>query len=196
MQEAMMRIVTTPEEIREDTIATAELLLAGVPGGVALEIGAGVGRLMREMSSHLDYVWGVDLSESMVKLSKEFLRDHPRCKVLLGDGHSLPFASDKFDFVYSYITFQHMPDLRCVQDNIQEAFRVLKPGGFIRVQTIQGKPFDGPYGTGGFAGYNFENADAFKEEFLKAGFTGEAMTIPYAPIPSIGIIWFSGRKPE
>lgn len=197
MTEAWLKIVTDTKENAADTQLASELLLDGVPnGGVALEIGAGVGRLMRAMSPHFERVWGVDMSEDMVAMSEDFLKGYPNCVVKQGDGYSLPVASDAFDFVYSYITFQHMPDLDCVRANIAEIYRVLKPGGVCRVQTIKGVPYNGEFGKGGMYGRYFENEADFQLEFLQRGFEATVRTAPVVGTNAISIIWLTGRKPQ
>ena len=49
------------------------------------------------------------------------------------------FPDDKFDFVYSYAVFQHIPSREVVFRYLREARRVLKPGGILRCQ-INGLP--------------------------------------------------------
>lgn len=192
MTEAWYKILTATKENAEDTKLTSELLLYGVPcGGLALEIGAGVGRLLRPVSQY--FVWGVDISADMVRMSKQFLRGHADCQVTLGDGYLLPFTDAVIDFVYSYITFQYMPDLNCVRSNIGEIYRVLRPGGMCRVQTLKGEPFRGAVGAGGFHGYYFEDEDAFRSEFIQRGFRASVRTERITD--TLGVIWLTGYKP-
>jgi SAM-dependent methyltransferase len=48
----------------------------------------------------------------------------------LADAENLPFAPDSFDVVYSYGVMHHSPDAaKC----LNEAWRVLKPGGEARI---------------------------------------------------------------
>ena len=49
------------------------------------------------------------------------------------------FPEGKFDFVYSYAVFQHIPSREVVFGYLRDAFRVLKPGGFLRCQ-LNGLP--------------------------------------------------------
>jgi hypothetical protein len=50
-----------------------------------------------------------------------------------GDGLGL-FPEAHFDFVYSYIVFQHIPSREIVLNYLREARRVLKPGGVLCCQ--------------------------------------------------------------
>ena len=49
------------------------------------------------------------------------------------------FNANFFDFVYSYIVFQHIPDRAVVLHYLEEARRVLKPGGILCCQ-LRGTP--------------------------------------------------------
>ena len=49
------------------------------------------------------------------------------------------FPDEKFDFVYSYAVFQHIPSREVVFNYLREARRVLKTGGILRCQ-VNGLP--------------------------------------------------------
>src|ERR1700688_375920 len=69
----------------------------------ALEIGCGPGRLMRPLSAHFQEIHGVDVSDEMVRLAQERLRDTPNAHPQVTAGSDLGmFSDEKFDFVYSY----------------------------------------------------------------------------------------------
>jgi SAM-dependent methyltransferase len=109
----------------------------------ALEIGCGPGRLMRAMSGHFGEIHGVDISDEMVRLAYEQLHDIPYAHVHVTPDSSLGmFADNFFDFVYSYIVFQHIPDRNVVLNYLREAGRVLKPGGILRCQLRGTPPLD------------------------------------------------------
>ncbi len=101
----------------------------------ALEIGCGPGRLMIPMSRHFGEVHGVDVSEEMAALAGQRLRDIPNAHVHFTSGADLGiFADAYFDFIYSYIVFQHIPSREIVLSYLREAQRVLKPGGVLCCQ--------------------------------------------------------------
>jgi SAM-dependent methyltransferase len=106
----------------------------------ALEIGCGPGRLMRPMSRHFGEIHGVDVSDEMILLAAERLRDTPNAHPRHGSGADLElFPDNHFDFVYSYAVFQHIPSREVVFRYLAEAQRVLKPGGVLRCQ-LNGLP--------------------------------------------------------
>lgn len=101
----------------------------------ALEIGCGPGRLMLAMSRHFGEVHGVDVSDEMVALARERLKNAPNTHVHATSGADLAlFAADSFDFIYSYIVFQHIPSREIVLNYLREAQRVLKAGGVLCCQ--------------------------------------------------------------
>ena len=101
----------------------------------ALEIGCGPGRLLRPMSRHFAEIHGVDVSDEMVAQAKEKLRGVPHAYPHAIGGSDLGlFPDEHFDFVYSYAVFQHIPSEEVVLSYLRETVRVLKPGGFARLQ--------------------------------------------------------------
>ena len=95
--------------------ATAEAILAVLqpyrqPSWSVLDIGCGIGRVLRPLAPHFGHLDGVDVSAEMIRQSKIWLRDLPNVDTFETSGVDLHvFASDHFDLVYSYIAFQHMP---------------------------------------------------------------------------------------
>jgi ubiquinone/menaquinone biosynthesis C-methylase UbiE len=101
----------------------------------ALEIGCGPGRLLRPMSRHFVEIHGVDVSDEMIALAREKLRDIPNAHPHATNGATLgQFADNSFDFVYSYAVFQHIPSRDVVFEYLRETHRVLKDGGLVRFQ--------------------------------------------------------------
>ena len=113
-------------------------LLAGIPlraDWTCLEIGCGIGRLMEPLAHRCRRVIGVDLSAQMVEHARDYLRDLDNIELHLNDGCSLPMVPDtSVDWVYSHLTFQHITLLEVVEAYLDEIARVLKPGGYCRIQ--------------------------------------------------------------
>ncbi|MGA7239191.1 MAG: class I SAM-dependent methyltransferase [Bryobacteraceae bacterium] len=124
-----------------DVLRDLESQLPRLPGrDAALEIGCGPGRLLRPMSRHFGEIHGVDVSDEMIRLATERLRDTPNAHPHHGSGAGLELFSDNhFDLVYSYAVFQHIPSRDVVFRYLAEAHRVLKPGGVLRCQ-LNGLP--------------------------------------------------------
>src|SRR5581483_3392592 len=95
----------------------------------ALEIGCGPGRLLKPLSRHFAEIHGIDVSDEMIRLARERLRDTPNARVEATSGATLaPFADNSLDFIYSYAVFQHIPSRDVVVSYMREVARVLKPG--------------------------------------------------------------------
>ena len=124
-----------------DVVRGLEMDLARFAGrDAALEIGCGPGRLMRPLSRHFGEIHGVDVSDAMIKLARERLRGTPNAFPHHASGSDLAqFPDEKFDFVYSYAVFQHIPSGDVVFNYLREARRVLKSGGILRCQ-VNGLP--------------------------------------------------------
>jgi SAM-dependent methyltransferase len=106
----------------------------------ALEIGCGPGRLLKPMSAYFGEIHGIDVSDEMIRLAAANLADIPHAHVRPApDSNLAAYADDSFDFVYSYAVFQHIPSREVVFGYLDEANRVLKPGGILRCQ-INGLP--------------------------------------------------------
>jgi SAM-dependent methyltransferase len=114
-----------------------DLVLDGVhlgPEASALEIGCGVGRLLIPLAGRIARVEGVDISPVMIETSRAYLASVPNVTARLTDGTLAGVADASLDFVFSFIVFQHIPAVDPVRTYVEEAARVLKPGGVFRFQ--------------------------------------------------------------
>jgi SAM-dependent methyltransferase len=104
-----------------------------------VEIGCGVGRMTRMLARIFADVAALDVSDEMAARARANTADLPNVTVLLGDGATLqPLASDSYDFVFSFIVFQHIPSFTVIASYCEEAYRVLRPGGLFKFQ-VQGR---------------------------------------------------------
>lgn len=114
------------------------------PTDVVLEIGSGLGLLAREVAARVPggRVIGLEFSEDQLRVARG-RAVAPNLEFVAGDAHAPPFADGTFDLVYGRYILEHLRDpLRAVQ----EARRVLKPGGRLAVQenNIEINRFDPP----------------------------------------------------
>jgi len=139
-------------------------------GDVALEIGCGIGRLMKPMGEYYKHIIGLDFSPRMLEESKEYL---PGADVrLIKDDWNFPVKDDSVDLVYSVIVFQHIPNMEIIRKYLAEAYRVLNPGGYLRIQTCKGKPAH-PRFFQGFRGRLFRDIKEFQMVIKSARFNIE-----------------------
>jgi cyclopropane fatty-acyl-phospholipid synthase-like methyltransferase len=99
-----------------------------------LEIGCGVGRLLRPLAGRVARVVGVDLSEAMLARARDHCEGQPNVELVRTDGGLDSFPDAAFDFVFSHIVFQHLPRKAYAERYFRDAFRVLVAGGIFRVQ--------------------------------------------------------------
>jgi len=98
-----------------------------VPRRTVLEIGSGVGLDSYTMARHGLEVTAVDLTTVGVQTARQrFHRNGIRGSFAVTDACQLAFADGAFDYVYSFGVLHHAAD---TERAIEEAHRVLKPGG-------------------------------------------------------------------
>ena len=109
-----------------------------------LEIGCGIGRILIPMSKFFGSVIGIDISSEMVLLGQKYVSHIPNCSIVENNGVDLSeFSDNSFDFCYSFIVFQHIPEKQIVENYIKEVSRILKSSCLFRFQvrgTISTKP--------------------------------------------------------
>ena len=139
----------TEEVFARSGEATAQALLANLQGfhkhfWRGLEIGCGIGRVLKPLAPYFKELVGVDVSSEMIAQSKIWLADHPHITTYETSGVDLQeFPHNRFDLVYSYVAFQHMP--RPVFDRyLGEIHRVMTPNGYLAFQLPIGHLQDAP----------------------------------------------------
>jgi SAM-dependent methyltransferase len=142
-------IVTNSAESEEQFAASGEQSVRDILEDVehllpshatTLEIGCGIGRMLRPLARRFDSVYGVDVSPEMISRARTRLTDLGNVKVWLNSGTNLrPVKSGTVDLAISYLVFQHIPEASVVEANIQDTFRVLKDGGVFKFQ-LAGRP--------------------------------------------------------
>lgn len=101
-----------------------------------LEIGCGIGRMTKHLAAIFGEVHATDVSGEMIRQARERLKDLPN--VHLHETSGVDFAAlpnDFFDIAFSAYVFQHVPSKAVIESNIRDAYRVVKPGGIVRVHT-------------------------------------------------------------
>jgi uncharacterized protein (TIGR03437 family) len=101
-----------------------------------LEIGCGIGRMTKHLAAIFGEVHSTDVSGEMIRQAGQRLSHLPN--VHLHETSGVDFAAlpdDYFDVAFSAYVFQHVPDKAVIESNIRDAFRVVKPGGILRIHT-------------------------------------------------------------
>jgi SAM-dependent methyltransferase len=105
------------------------------PEAIVLEIGCGIGRLVKPLASMTREVHGVDVSGEMIARARQRMGNRGNVRLHKTTGADLASLPDSyFDFCFSFITFQHIPLKQVIHSYFAEVSRVLKPAGVFRFQ--------------------------------------------------------------
>jgi ubiquinone/menaquinone biosynthesis C-methylase UbiE len=96
----------------------------------ALDLGCGLGRFARALSTRFRYVLGIDIAEEMIQQARELNKNWPNISFVASNGVSIPAQTASIDFLFSYEVFQHMPSHDVIRDNVKEVSRVLRRKGY------------------------------------------------------------------
>lgn len=108
-----------------------------------LEIGCGAGRMTKHLAAVFGEVVGVDVSGEMIRQARERLASVGNVEFHETSGVDFPMLEDEsFDLVLSAYVFQHVPSATVIRSNLDDGWRVLKPGGVFRFQTNAITAFD------------------------------------------------------
>jgi len=99
-----------------------------------LDIGCGIGRLFPGFRAlGFEEIWGVDVSPEMIARARR-LCPVADAHFVVGTGWDLAgIESDYFDYCFSYIVFQHVPDRTVVWEYLDEVYRVLRRNGVFQL---------------------------------------------------------------
>lgn len=102
--------------------------------GRLLDFGCGVGRMTRAFSGFFASCVGVDVSEKMIGLARNFNSERPNCEFIASGSALLPFADKSFDFVFTVLVLQHVPKKSTILRYVAEFIRVAKDNGVVVFQ--------------------------------------------------------------
>jgi ubiquinone/menaquinone biosynthesis C-methylase UbiE len=100
-------------------------------GQKTLEIGVGLGADHQQLAEAGAILSGIDLTERAIGHTKRrFELFNLQSNLQTADAENLPFDNETFDAVYSWGVIHHSPNTQKAADEI---YRVLKPGGFLKL---------------------------------------------------------------
>lgn len=102
-----------------------------------LELGAGYGRIIKELAGYCKSIVGIDISDENVSLGKEYLKDVPNAKIITMDVHNLTFDK-RFDII---LCLQNGLSAMKVtsSDSIKKILEIVVSGGKAYFSTYSGK---------------------------------------------------------
>lgn len=136
---------------------------------LVLEIGCGVGRVMRPLALIFGGVHGVDVSEEMARRAETFLSGLSNVSVFVNNGADLSVVGENvYDFVFSFLVFQHISSKAIISSYVREVARVIRPGGLFKFQ-VQGATHTTPEPLDTWVGVPY-SVDEAKELARSNGF--------------------------
>jgi ubiquinone/menaquinone biosynthesis C-methylase UbiE/biotin operon repressor len=119
----------------------AEALLKLMPPMVIADLGAGEGTISQLMAQRAKRVIAIDNSEKMVEFGAELARQHGigNMEYRLGDLEDVPIRSGTVDLAFLSQALHHA---RHPNRAIEEALRILKPGGRVAVLDLNRHHFE------------------------------------------------------
>lgn len=91
-----------------------------------LELGAGYGRIVRELAPYCNNILGVDISKNSVELGRKYLNDYPNANMMVMDVHKMDFPNS-FDVI---LCLQNgLSAMRADSAVIQKILETLAPDG-------------------------------------------------------------------
>jgi SAM-dependent methyltransferase len=181
--EAWTKLARAGYDIYRDYLNTPGFfeLLPDVSGRSGLDIGCGEGHNTRLLARHGARVVGIDIAEDFIAHARQAEADEPLgIEYHVASAVELPFGNRTFEFATGFMRFMDVPETDRV---FAEAYRVLRPGGFLQF-SICHPCFDTPHrrnlrDAGGrtFAieiGDYFRNVDGDVDEWLFSAAPPEA----------------------
>lgn len=119
----------------------AEALLKVTNHGVVADLGAGEGTLAQMLARQAERVIAVDLSPKMVEFGRELALKHelPNLEYRLGDIEEPPLDDGSVDLAFLSQALHHAGS---PQKALEQAFRIVKPGGQLVVLDLLQHSFD------------------------------------------------------
>jgi len=134
--EAWTKLARAGYDVYRDHLNTPAFLamLPPVAGLRGLDLGCGEGHNTREVARMGASMTAIDISEIFIRHARS---EEARAPLGITYHHvsavELPFAGNEFDFATAFMSLMDIPETERV---IAEAFRVLKPGGFLQFSIL------------------------------------------------------------
>jgi ubiquinone/menaquinone biosynthesis C-methylase UbiE len=198
LEQAQHERVTVPpcpdawDAARQDQLA--DRLFADVPlttGARLLDFGCGVGRLVRPLARRGYRIVAADVSPKMLEHCAAYCAGLDGIEYVLSDGWGVTEVPDaSVDGAYSFYVFQHMPRISMARAVLGDLHRVLRPGGWCKIQTVD-IGTDAPVTQVGFHGER-QTAAFLIESAQAAGF--RHLRLESTPDEGVELVVLTARR--
>ena len=133
---AWTRLSRAGYDVYRDALNTPAFLamLPPIAGLDGLDIGCGEGSNTRKLAQLGARMRAIDIAPTFIRHACEAESAGPLgIDFAVGDGMALPFADVSFDFATAFMSLMDMPDQGRA---LEEAHRVLRPGGFLQFSIL------------------------------------------------------------
>ena len=130
--EVWTKLARAGYDVYRDYLNTPAFLamLPAVTGLSGLDVGCGEGHNTRLLAGRGARMTGIDIAEVFIAHARQAEAQEPLgIEYQVASAVGLPFADAAFDFATGFMSFMDVPETDRV---LAEAFRVLKPGGFLQ----------------------------------------------------------------
>lgn len=133
--EAILRGVDNEQEFWKRGEEDASRLLKFVNReSIVLDVGCGIGRVMKFIAPYCKEIHGVDTSALILRRAKKELKGLKNCFFYRTDFKRFDICcADSFDLIYSFFTLQHM-EKEDAYLCLMRMRNLLKPGGIVYMQ--------------------------------------------------------------
>ncbi|MCC6931770.1 MAG: glycosyltransferase [Deltaproteobacteria bacterium] len=127
---------------RDLSIILSDVDLIKAQDEIALELGCGVGRILKPLSRYYGKVIGVDVSLAALEKAQQLLDPAANIELFLGNGFDLSGIGDEsVDFAFSFASISIMP-VDAIASYLIELARVLKIDKILKLQVYLGRAQD------------------------------------------------------
>jgi SAM-dependent methyltransferase len=135
---AELKKTITPAWTDQNLNSHLELIRVPPNAERVLEVGSGIGRILKKINSPGVECVGFDASLSMCREASQYLKGENAVVLHCpGDGtlgHLVEPGT--FDFAFAFTVFQHIPDTDAVVRYLQSMVEALRPGGIVVAQFL------------------------------------------------------------